>query len=85
MLNCRCGDDIEPGVISDLETDWVFIWIINFSTAWAGYHAARTAAKINIQRISYAVPLVLATPIIFATLIGESIGDTFVLFSSEIR
>ena len=59
----NCDNTISHDDISSLELDWVWVWLINASSALVCYFGARTAAKILVQNISYALPLVLATPL----------------------
>ena len=58
-----CDGTISHDDISSLELDWVWVWLIHVGSALVCYFGARTAAKIHVQSISYALPLVLATPL----------------------
>ena len=44
--------------------------MVIFYVGFIGYLAARSAAKAHIQRASFALPLVLVTPVVFVALVG---------------
>lgn len=56
--------------ISAMETDWVWLWLINTAACVVVYLCARFAAKAAIQLPSYALPLFLTPPLTFAGLVG---------------
>ena len=64
----NCENTISHNVISSLELAWVWVWLINVGSALVCYFGAQTAAKIHVQSISYALPLVLTTPLAIAFL-----------------
>ena len=66
----RCENNATFEHIPGLRLDWVWVFLINFACGLVVYCCARTAAKVQIQRISYAVPLLMTTPILFGLLIG---------------
>ena len=53
-----------------MELDWIWVWLTNCSTSLVCYFFARSAAKMRIQPLGYALPLVLCTPIMFGLMIG---------------
>ena len=44
--------------------EWIWVWLLNSLAGYICYFCARTAAKTQLQRVSYAVPLLFATPIL---------------------
>jgi hypothetical protein len=56
--------------LSEMKSDWVFVWLVNCLSGLGCYFFARSAAKMQIQRLSYALPLVLSTPLLLGMMIG---------------
>ncbi len=79
-------NEIGTTQISNMNTDWVYVWVINVSSALVAYFTARTAAKIAIQRFSYAFPMFLATPLVFSALVGlcETWNDNQCAFAADL-
>ena len=69
-INSRCTGRISTSDIPRLNLDWVWVALINILVGFVVYSCARSAAKIQMQKISYAVPLMLNTPLTFGLLIG---------------
>lgn len=61
--------------IAEMELDWLWVWLIQVCSALGCYFLVRSAAKMRIQRLCYALPLNLATPITFIIL--ASVCATF--------
>ena len=53
-----------------MQIDWVWMWLINCTTSLVCYFLSRSAAKIHIQRICYALPLILTTPVLIGMVVG---------------
>ena len=51
-----------------MELDWLWIWLIQVCCALVCYFFVRSAAKMRIQRLCYALPLTLSTPITYIIL-----------------
>jgi hypothetical protein len=51
-----------------MELDWLWVWLIQVCTALVCYFFIRSAAKIQMQRLTYALPLALTTPVMFVAL-----------------
>jgi len=58
-----------PRQIPQMKLDWVFICCVNVAAGLLCYMCARTSAKLRAQRVGYALPLLLSTPVLFALLI----------------
>jgi len=56
--------------LAEMELDWVWVWLVNCLSGLVCYFFARSAAKMQIQRLCYALPLVLSTPLMFGLMIG---------------
>ncbi len=53
-----------------LQHAWVYVWMTNAGACLVCYFMARSAAKVHIQFVGYALPLTLASPVILAFFIG---------------
>lgn len=53
-----------------MEIDWVWMWLVNCCASLVCYFFARSAAKIRIQRVAYALPLILTTPVLAGMVVG---------------
>ncbi|CAH1785466.1 unnamed protein product [Owenia fusiformis] len=51
------------GDIPNMYWLWAAIWLVQFSSSFVCYFAAKTASKLLMQEISVALPLLLSTPL----------------------
>jgi hypothetical protein len=52
-----------------MKLDWLWVWLIQISSALVCYFLVRSAAKIRLQRFGFALPLTaIATPLIYIVL-----------------
>lgn len=56
--------------VAGMSIDWVYVWLVNCTCSLVGYFVARSAAKMLIQRLTYALPVLLTTPLMFGLMIG---------------
>ena len=56
--------------VTEMELDWVWVWLTNCLSSLVCYFVARSAAKMRIQPLAYALPLFLSTPLMFGLIIG---------------
>ena len=69
ISTCPAGS-LDYDQMPRLRLDWVWVWCVNCASSLLCYFCARSAAKIQLQRITYALPLTLSTPILFGFLVG---------------
>ena len=62
--------ELPPSNVPQMEIDWVWMWLVNCIASLVCYFFARSSAKILVQRICYALPLAISTPILFGMVIG---------------
>ena len=67
--NCPAGS-LAYDQIPGLRLDWVWVWVVNFASGFVCYFCARSAAKIQMQRIAYAAPVTISTPVLLALFVG---------------
>ena len=67
LSNILCIDHLQ---ISAMDSDWVWVWLINLAAGVVTYFAGRSAAKALMQAASYFMPLALTFPVVFLFLVG---------------
>lgn len=68
--DAECKNTVSHLDLGGLTLDWVWVWLTNLGAGIVSYYCARTAAKTHIQPISFALPLLLSTPLLMGLLIG---------------
>lgn len=55
---------------AEIITDWVLIvpFLVHLFSSWVLYHLATAACRLHMQRVCFAVPLLLATPLLLGVL-----------------
>ena len=56
-------DCVGPDEIKNLDTDWVYVWLINASCGLVCLYTCLTASKMLMQRIGMALPLYMVSPL----------------------
>ena len=62
--------EVSPADVPQMKIDWVWMWLVNCIASLVCYFFARSSAKILVQRICYALPIAISTPILFGMVIG---------------
>ncbi len=68
-----CFDLYKIVIISDipnLETDWIWVWLIQVSASLLAYMAARIACKTHLQIVGFSLPLLLAPLVTFGLMVA---------------
>lgn len=67
--SCKANDDvITSHQVWQMELDWLWVWLTSVCSSLVCYFFIRSAAKMRIQRLAYALPLALTTPTMFIAL-----------------
>ena len=64
----KCKHKLTLEDIPGMHYDWVWVYLVNTSVSLLVYLCSKNAAKVRIQRLAYALPLMLSTGTAFAVI-----------------
>ena len=65
-VNCKNKLTLED--IPGMKYDWIWVYLVNTSVSLLVYLCSKNAAKVRIQRLAYALPLMLSTGTAFVVI-----------------